>query len=524
MDERYIAAVDLGTSKIAVTVAQISSKGVQMLYYRETPSEGIRNSYVFNPQKAADKVKAALADAEDELKIKIHQVVTGLPRYEVRQVNARAEFERSDGESSITREEIDFLKNNAIDTYPLPDPKNQMIYGVVAQSFTTEEYLNARESDVEGMVSDTLEGNFKVFVGRKRHSDNVDRVMNQVGVAVAKKFFLPEITASAILSDEERENGVALIEIGAGATSVTIYHNDIMRYYSSIPFGGRSITGDIKLECGTSESLAENIKLGYGACMPEKILTLRDKIIQINNRESGSCKQLSVKYLSEVITCRVREIIDACLYKIQESGFGGNLRNGIVLTGGSADIPNLSTYVKELSGYSIRIGYPRQKFSFVGCPEINDTSAVASVGMVMAAKDNPYLNCLSEPPRFEEEEEEPIVDVEAAAAEQPAGEEQAAAAEAQETEAPYAAEAQETGTDTDPEEAGEKKEPGMWARMRERDEKRQREREEARRKKEEEKKQRKPIIVWKNPFDAFTKKVGSAVGRMIDDGYDGMEE
>ena len=516
MDERYIAAVDLGTSKIAVTVAQISSKGVQMLYYRETPSEGIRNSYVFNPQKAADKVREALADAEDELKIKIHQVVTGLPRYEVSQVNARAEFERSDGESSITREEIDFLKNNAIDTYPLPDPEKQIMYGVVAQSFTTEEYLNARESDIEGMVSDTLEGNFKVFVGRKRHSDNVDRVMNQVGVAVAKKYFLPEITAAAILSDEERENGVALIEIGAGATSVTIYHNDIMRYYSSIPFGGKSITNDIKLECGTSEGLAENIKLGYGACMPEKILTLRDKIIQINNRESGSCKQLSVKYLSEVITCRVREIIDACLYKIQESGFGGNLRNGIVLTGGSAVIPNLSTYVKELSGYNIRIGYPRQKFSFVGCPEINDTGAVASVGMIMAAKENKYLNCLSEPPaRFDEDEEEPVNVEETAAEEYPVQEEnfEEIPAPVEETVDNPAAETEEA-----------KKEPSRWAKIREKDEERRLQREAARQKKEEEKAKKRPIIVWKNPFDAFTKKVSSAVGKIRDDGYDGMEE
>ena len=514
-DERYIAAVDLGTSKIAVTVAQISTKRVQMLYYRETPSEGIRNSYVFNPQKAADKVKAAIADAEDELKIKIHQVVTGLPRYEVSQVNARAEFERSDSESSITREEIDFLKNNAIDTYPLPDPEKQMMYGVVAQSFTTEEYLNARESDIEGMVSDTLEGNFKVFVGRKRHSDNVDRVMNQVGVAVAKKYFQPEITAAAILSDEERENGVALIEIGAGATSVTIYHNDIMRYYSSIPFGGKSITNDIKLECGTSESLAENIKLGYGACMPEKILTLRDKIIQINNRESGSCKQLSVKYLSEVITCRVREIIDACLYKIQESGFGGNLRNGIVLTGGSAVIPNLSTYVKELSGYNIRIGYPRQKFSFVGCPEINDTSAVASVGMIMAAKDNPYLNCLSEPPKFEDEEEEAAVSEEPVEEEFVPSEEQA-----------YEP-VEETQEDAGQGEEKEKKDSGIWARLKEKEEERRLRdaaREEARRKKEEEKAKKRAKIVWKNPFDAFTKKMGSAVSKIIDDGYDGMEE
>ena len=513
MDERYIAAVDLGTSKIAVTVAQVSSKGVQMLYYREHPSEGIRNSYVFNPLKAADRVKSAIADAEDELKIKIHQVVTGLPRYEVQQVNARAEFERSDGESSITREEIDFLKNNAIDTYPLPDPKNQVMYGVVAQSFTTEEYLNARESDIEGMVSDTLEGNFKVFVGRKRHSDNVDRIMNQVGVAVAGKYFLPEITANAILSDEERENGVALIEIGAGATSVTIYHNDIMRYYSSIPFGGRSITNDIKLECGTSESLAENIKLGYGACMPEKLLTLRDKIIQINNRESGSCKQLSVKYLSEVITCRVREIIEACLYKIHESGFGGNLRNGIVLTGGSAAIPNLSTFVKELSGYNIRIGYPRQKYSYIGCPEINETSAVASVGMVLAAKENPFLNCLSEPPAaFEEKEEEPVVE-EAAAQEFPYVEEPVS--EPARPEEP----AVETGG-----KEGEKKEPGIWDRLRGRNEDRKRERDEEKRRKEEENERRRRKIVWKNPLDSFTKKVGSAVGKIIDDGYDGMEE
>ena len=341
--------------------------------------------------------------------------------------------------------------------------------------------------------------------------------MNQVGVAVAKKYFLPEITAAAILSDEERENGVALIEIGAGATSVTIYHNDIMRYYSSIPFGGKSITNDIKLECGTSEGLAENIKLGYGACMPEKILTLRDKIIQINNRESGSCKQLSVKYLSEVITCRVREIIDACLYKIQESGFGGNLRNGIVLTGGSAVIPNLSTYVKELSGYNIRIGYPRQKFSFVGCPEINDTGAVASVGMIMAAKENKYLNCLSEPPaRFDEDEEEPVDVEEAAAEEYPVQEEnfEEVTAAAEENVEPAAA---TEGED-------EKKEPGRWAKILEKDEERRKQREAARQKKEEEKAKKRPIIVWKNPFDAFTKKVSSAVGKIIDDGYDGMEE
>ena len=497
MDERYIAAVDLGTSKIAVTVAQVTEKGVQILYYRETASEGIRNSYVFNPQKAAGGVKAAIKDAEEELKIKIHQVVTGLPRYEVSQITANGGFERSDSESSITREEIEFLKASALDEYPLPDPEKQVMYGIVAQSFTTEEYINARESDIEGMVSDSLEGNFKVFIGRKRHSDNVDRVMNNIGVAVAKKYFLPEITAKAVLSQEERENGVALIEIGAGATSVTIYHNDIMRYYSSIPFGGKSITNDIKLECGTSERLAENIKLGYGVCMPDKLLTLRDKILQINNPESGSCKQLSVKYLSEVITDRVKEIVDACLYKIQESGFGNTLRNGIVLTGGSAEIPNLSTYVKELSGYNVRIGYPRQKFSYVGCAEINDTSAVASVGMIMASKEDRYLNCLSEAPARKEKPFKKTEQDHSPEAEQDPAEEQEVKTGYIEPSYP-----QETAYEQKMETDKEEKHPEV----------------------KEHKARKWPKIRWTNPFDNITKKVNDKIGQIIDNGYDGMEE
>lgn len=503
MNERYIAAVDLGSSKIAVTVAQVSDKGVQIIYHRETRSEGVRNSYVVNPQKAADRLREAIGEAESELNIKIHQAVTGLPRYEVMQIGARAVFERSDSESSITREEIDFLKASALETYPLPDPDKQMMYGIVAQSFSTEEYINARESEIEGMVSDTVEGNFKVFVGRKRYSDNVDRVMNQVGVAVARKYFVPETTARAILSEEERENGVALIEIGAGATSVTIYKDDILRYYASIPFGGRSITNDIKLECGTSESLAENIKLGFGACMPDKLLTLRDKIIQINNPESGSCKQLSVKYLSEVITCRAKEIVDACLYKIQESGLGQSLRNGIVLTGGVAGMPNLSTYVKELSGYNVRIGYARQTFSYQGCPEINETGAVTSVGMIMASKDDKFLNCLSEPPVIKAEQ--PAVE---AAADEPVQAQETAGGEFAGWPVTEAVEEpeEETAVETGPEEAPRKEK-----------------RERKAREQKEHKEHKKPRVIWKNPFDALTKKVTDKFDEMLNNGYDGME-
>ena len=396
MDERYIASIDLGSSKIAVSVAEIDGSNVQIVYYREIPSAGVRNSVVFNPEKAAVCVKTALAEAEAELKIKILQLVVGLPRYSVLQQSARASMERSDKDSSITQEEVDFLKNEAADTYPLDDREHDFIYGIVPQSFSTDDLIMASENDIVGMVSDTLDGYFKVFIGKKRACANVDKVMNVAGKAIAGKYFLPEVTAGAVLTSEEKENGVALIEIGGGATSVTIYQKNILCHYSSIPFGGKTVTSDIRTECGTSERLAENIKLAYGACMPEKLLTLRDKIIQIENKEDGSCKQLSVKYLSEVITCRMKEILEACLYKIQESGYADQLRSGIVLTGGGAMLPNLSAYAKELSGYNVRIGYPLHKFSYSGCPGVCEPSATASIGMILAAKDNELLNCLSD--------------------------------------------------------------------------------------------------------------------------------
>ena len=399
--ERYIAAADLGSSKIALSVAKIEGDDIQVIYYKETPSDGIRNSYVFNPKRAAGPLRAAIKEAEEELNIKILQVVVGLPRYDVRQEIASARMERSDPSTCITRDEINTLKSIAIDSYPIADEGKEEIYGAVAQSFSAdEELVCASEHDVVGVTADAIEGNFKVFVGAQKAVSNIDIMLNEVGVAPARKMFLPNTVARAVLSEAEKENGVALVEIGAGVTSLTIYRGKILRHYSAIPFGGRSITTDIKYECGFNEELAENIKLAFGACMPEKLQSLSEKIIQINDEENGSYEQLPVKYLSEIITCRAREIIEAVLWQIQDSGYADKLRNGIVLTGGGANLVNVANLIKEMSGYTVRIGYPRsQAFSAVGCSGVGETSAVATIGMILEAKKDFRLNCIEDAER-----------------------------------------------------------------------------------------------------------------------------
>lgn len=391
MEEKYIAAIDLGTSKIALTVAKINGNDIQIVYYRETPSEGIRYSHVFNPKKASEPLKNAISQAEDELKIKIFQAVIGMPRYFVRQESDTTSIDRSNPNIGISVEEVESVKSIVTESHLTEE--DELIYGAIAQSFSTEDCINQSENDIIGITGNTLEGNFKIFIGPKKQSDNIDLAINEIGIAIAKKYFIPAISARAILSEEETENGVALIDFGAGATSVTIYRDKLLRYYASIPFGGKIITSDIKSECNINERLAENIKLAYGACMPEKLQNLNEKILQIENENGVPTRQLPIKYLSEVVTSRVREIIDAILYKIQESGYADMLRNGIVLTGGGSNLLNCSNFIKEISGYNVRIGYPKHFFSSSGCNEIYSAGATASISMILAAKNDNIINC-----------------------------------------------------------------------------------------------------------------------------------
>jgi len=396
MQERYIATVDLGTSKLALCVAKVVGENVQIIYYKERPSDGIRYNCVYNPRRAAAPLRRAISEAEDELQIKITQVVVGLPRYNVHQETASARIDRSDPSSLIEDDEINALKGIALDTYPLSDSSRELIYGAVPQSFSTDDFIGS-EDDVVGTTSDALSGNFKIFVGAKKAVRNIDIMLNDAGVALAQAIFTPTATGEAVLKDDEMTNGVALVEMGAGVTSLSIYQGGIMRYFSSIPFGGKSVTTDIRLECAFDDTLAENIKLAFGACLPDKLQTMSDKVLQINDEENGTYEHLSVKYLSEIITSRCREIVQAILFLIQQSGFADRLRCGIVLTGGAANTANLTNLIKEESGYNVRVGFPlARKFSSDGCPGIGEAEASASVGMILEAATDPFLNCISE--------------------------------------------------------------------------------------------------------------------------------
>jgi len=405
--ERYVAAVDLGTGKLAVSVAKIEGKDIQILYYKETPSDGIRHSIIFNPKKASAVLAEAISAAESELDIKVRQIVTGFPRCNIQQVVASAEVKRNDPCSCISIEEINDLKEKALTEYILEDDNREQIYGAVAQSFSAEDNINQSEDDIAGTVSESLTGNFKIFVGSKKAVINTGITANNANVALARQYFIPDVIAKAVLTGSEMENGVALVEIGAGVTSLTIYHNNILRYYNSIPFGGGSITNDIKYECGFKETLAENIKLAFGSCQPDRLQNMSDKILQISDEESGAYEQLTIRYLAEIINARCKEIIEAILFLIQESGYADKLRGGVVLTGGGASLTDICSLFHDQSGYSVRVGFPRISHFFSSvCPGVGEAGAAASIGLLLKAKEDEYVNCLDEAPAPKEKEDE----------------------------------------------------------------------------------------------------------------------
>ena len=410
MEEKYIASIDLGTSKFGLCVARVNGEDIQIVYYKETPSEGIRTSLIANPMKAAKRLKDAIREAEQELMIQILQVVVGMPRSEVAQVTASARIERTNADDYISSEEVDSLKSIALETYPLSNPERQIMYGAVAQSFSIDDEIQLVESEVVGTLSASLEGNFKVFVGNRSATTALDKIFNQLDIAIAKKYFLPEVVARAVLTDDEMAGGVALVDVGAGVTSVSIYHGGIMRYYASIPFAGKVITNDIRTECSISEDLAEKIKKRFGACMPGKLASLSEKVLQI--RLEPPFKEVPVRYISEIIDCRCREIVDAVLYYIQESGLQNSLRSGLVITGGGAELANFIPLIKDMSGYEVRKGYPRYMFSASVGSGVYSTSATSAIGMVLAAKEDHLPDCVTKPEKAEEPAEEEMVEVE----------------------------------------------------------------------------------------------------------------
>lgn len=398
MEERHIVSIDLGSSKFRICVARVTEDNVQVIYYKEAPSAGIRAGVVQDSTKVSAFLKKAIEEVENELKVRIMQVVVGCPRSDVKLETASYSLgrRRSCLDSLVTQEEVDNLLDQACMNYPLDDMSSQILYGFVFQTFSIDGLpMGSDPGCLVGCFGKELQVNYSGIIGSRRATYAVDTIFNSIGIAIAKKYFLPDVVAQSVLSDEDRHRGVALVDVGAEVTSVAVYHDGFIRSYSSFPFGGKTVSDEIQALCCVPKDLAGKILIQYGSSTPGNLFTAREDILSILSQKCY--KELTVQYISKVINAQSRIIINSVMSHIQDSGLNNNLKNGIVLTGGGASLVNLVDLFKEMSGYDVRIGSPKQAFFSAVGNGVYSPSASSAICMVLAAKDDRMPDCITRP-------------------------------------------------------------------------------------------------------------------------------
>ena len=249
----------------------------------------------------------------------------------------------------------------------------------------TKEYIVDRQQGIKdpiGMSGIQLEANFHIITGQMAAAKNIIKCVNKAGLELAELILEPIASSSAVISDEEKEAGIALVDIGGGTTDIAIFHDGIIRHTAVIPFGGNVITEDIKEGCTIMHRQAELLKTKFGAALTQS--SQDNEIVCIPGLRGRDPKEISVKNLSSIISARMSEIIEHIYFEIKNSGFEKKLIGGIVVTGGGSQLKHINQLIEFTTGMDSRIGYPNEHLS--SNTNISITSPLYATGVGLVAK------------------------------------------------------------------------------------------------------------------------------------------
>jgi cell division protein FtsA len=232
-----------------------------------------------------------------------------------------------------------------------------------------------------GMSGKRLEANFHIVIAQIASAKNIEKCINRAGLKVKCLMLEPIASSEAVLTDDEKEAGVALIDIGGGTTDIAVFYDDIIRHTAVIPFGGNVITKDIKEGCAILQRQAELLKIQFGSALGE--MAEEDKVVSIAGIAGRDPKEISFKSLAYIIQSRMEEILEAIAFEIENSGYMDKLSAGIVVTGGGAMLKNLPQLIKFKTGMDVRIGYPSEHLAANVSNDINQPMYSTAIGLVL---------------------------------------------------------------------------------------------------------------------------------------------
>jgi cell division protein FtsA len=347
-----VVALDIGTTKVCCLVGRKSVHGkIEMIGVGKVESIGVLRGVVSNIEKTVSAIREAVEIAERQAGMKLRDVHVGIAGQHIKSLQHRGILTRESDHTEINDRDIDRLVN---DMFKLVLPPGDKIIHVFPQEFTVDNEQGI--TDPVGMCGVRLEANFHIITGQITAINNIYRCIEKAGLKVKDLTLEPIASADAVLSDEEKQAGVALVDMGGGTTDITIFHEGLIRHTAVIPFGGNVITADIKEGCTVMQPQAEKLKVKFGSALSNEVFD--NRIITIPGLKGREHKEISEKNLSRIIQARMEEMLDYVLWEIRRSGFERKLIGGIVLTGGGALMNHIDKLTELHTAMSCRVGLP----------------------------------------------------------------------------------------------------------------------------------------------------------------------
>lgn len=378
--KRIAVGLDIGTTKIVVVVGQMNEHGkIEVLGIGKAKSLGVQRGVVTNIVQTIESIEKAVAMAEETSGLKIRSVVVGIAGQHIRSLQHSDYITREDPESVIENDDIERLIENVHKLVMMP---GEEIIHVLPQEYKVDGQPEIHEPC--GMYGGRLEANFHIVVGQISSIKNIGRCVVNSNLKLANITLEPLASANAVLSQEEKEAGVVLVDIGGGTTDIAIFKDGIIRHTAVIPYGGNIITSDIKEGCSIIEKQAELLKIKFGSAWPGE--NKENEIVSIPGLRGREPKEISLKMLSKIIHARCVEIIESVFQEIKNYGYDEQRKKliaGIVLTGGGSQLRHVKQLVEYITGMDTRIGYPNEHLASGSDDELSSPQYATGIGLLM---------------------------------------------------------------------------------------------------------------------------------------------
>jgi len=388
-NDRIVVGLDIGTTKICAIVGKRNEHGkINILGMGKAESYGVERGVVNNIDMTVEAIKKAVKEAELQSGVEIHTVHVGIAGEHIRSSQHRGIITLEDIDREITQHDLQKLHQGM---FRLATNPGEEILHVLPQEYTVDGQNGIKEPI--GMSGVRLEGNFHIVTGQSSAANNIYKCVRKAGLEAVELVLEPLASSAAVLSDEEMEAGVCLVDIGGGTTDIAIFVDRIIRHTAVIPFGGNTVTNDIHRTLHIMKRHAEELKVQYGSALAASV---RNEKITMRGLKDRTPKQIDRKELAHAIQARMTEILEFVYGEIHHSSYANQLVGGIVLTGGGSQLQHMKQLAEHISGMDARIGLPGEHLAKGLVEEVNHPIFATAVGLVIHALDNPVMEEYSE--------------------------------------------------------------------------------------------------------------------------------